>query len=321
METSVIIPTYKRAEDLKRCLEALSKQTVLPDEVIVVVRNTDKETIDFLRNSIILNSSIKVATISKSGVVAALNEGLSISKGDIIAFLDDDAAPKQGWLMRLKQNYLLDTNIGGIGGKDLIYEDGVLISNSNKEIVGKVQWFGRVIGNHHLGYGDIREVDVLKGVNMSFRRAAISHHKFDSNLLGTGAQVGNELALCLTIKKDGWKLVYDPNLLVDHYPAIRHDEDKRDSYNKVSFYNSVFNDTYIICSEFNSFIKISVFFVWSVLIGTRDKVGLVQWLRLILTNNKYASKRFLTCLNGRVDGLRFWYLKKELKPDITKTNL
>jgi hypothetical protein len=45
-----------------------------------------------------------------------------------------------------------------------------------------------LIGNHHLGVGEPREVDVLKGVNMSYRRTAIADIHFDERMRGTGAQ-------------------------------------------------------------------------------------------------------------------------------------
>ena len=38
MDATVIVPTYKRPDDLRRCLDALKKQTKLPVRVIVVRR-------------------------------------------------------------------------------------------------------------------------------------------------------------------------------------------------------------------------------------------------------------------------------------------
>ena len=312
METSVVIPTYKRTIDLKRCLEGLSRQILLPNEVIIVVRDTDFETKYLLENINIKKINIKSVIVSKSGVVSALNEGVNHSKGDIIAFLDDDAVPSIIWLEKIVEYYKQDTNIGGVGGRDLIFEKGVPVSNSFKHTVGKLQWFGRVIGNHHLGTGGYREVDVLKGVNMSFRREAIGQHRFDNNLKGTGAQVGNELAFCLLVKKDGWRLIYDPDLIVEHYPAVRHDEDKRKTFNETAYYNAVFNDTYIIASNFNSYFRNAIFYAWSILLGTSDKVGLTQWMRLFNKRENDTTKKFIICQKARLDGIKTWHLKRKV---------
>ena len=41
MKISVIVPTYRRPEYLRRCVKAIAEQTRNPDEVIVVIRETD----------------------------------------------------------------------------------------------------------------------------------------------------------------------------------------------------------------------------------------------------------------------------------------
>ncbi|MHC5721623.1 MAG: glycosyltransferase family 2 protein, partial [Nostoc sp.] len=40
MRNTVLIPTYRRPQDLSRCLLALQEQTKPVDQVIVVVRDT-----------------------------------------------------------------------------------------------------------------------------------------------------------------------------------------------------------------------------------------------------------------------------------------
>ena len=158
---SVVIPSYCRPKDLARCLDALKKQKRPADEVLVVVRDTDTETWTFVQT---LNPEflpLRTATVSVSGVVAAMNVGMDIACGDIIAFTDDDATPHTDWLERIEAHFLSDSNIGGVGGRDWVYH-GTQLEEGEREVVGQVQWFGRVIGGHHLGVGEAREVDVLR---------------------------------------------------------------------------------------------------------------------------------------------------------------
>ena len=97
-----------------------------------------------------------------------------------------------------------------------------------KRTVGRIQWFGRMIGNHHIGVGPPRDVDVLKGTNMSFRRSAVAGHAFDERLRGYGSQVHSELSICLPLKRHRQRVVYDPAIAVTHYPAPRpHGDDRR----------------------------------------------------------------------------------------------
>jgi glycosyltransferase involved in cell wall biosynthesis len=304
MQVTVIIPTYHRPYDLARCFEALKKQTRLADEVIVVVRDTDTETWAFLDSfdaSLLHLRSLKVTV---TGVVAALNIGLHKARGDIIAITDDDAAPYADWLERIEKTFLADQSIGGLGGKDIV-QYGTKILEGERKIVGKVQWFGRVIGNHHLGVGGSREVDVLKGVNMSYRKAAIKGMQFDERMRGSGAQVHFELAFSLTLKQAGWKLVYDPNLIVNHYRGQRFDEDQRDKFNYTALVNHIHNETLSLLEYFSP-LQRAVFLVWSVFIGVRNRRGLVQCLRLIPKEGFLSLEKYLAALEGRWRGWRTW---------------
>ena len=305
MEITVIIPTYHRPQDLARCLGALAQQSRQPNQVIVVVRDTDTQTWNFLESFNPGSLSLQTTTVRTPGVIAAMNTGLDAATGDIIAFTDDDAEPRTDWLERIENCFLTDNCIGAVGGRDWVYENNQLLDGA-KEVVGKLQWCGRVIGNHHLGVGLPREVDVLKGVNVSYRRSAIgSSLRFDERMLGTGAQVHFELAFCLALKRAGWKLIYDPEIAVNHYPAVRFDEDQRYQFNEIAFINAVHNETLGLLEHLNA-LRRMVFILWAILIGTREALGFVQWLRLLPSQGTLASKKWLASIRGRFMGLRTW---------------
>lgn len=295
MVVSVIIPTFKRTKDLNRCLDGISKQTMLPDEVLIVVRNTDQETLHFLKYYQ-TKLTIKPSIVEKPGQVAALNKGLQSSVGEIICILDDDTIPHVHWLEKIVENFNASEKIGGVGGRDWVHH-GDKREEGQKEVVGRVQWFGRVIGNHHLGYGSARDVDVLKGANMSYRREAIEGLTFDERLLGNGAQVHNDMAFSLRVKKKGWRLVYDPEVAVDHYAAQRFDSDQRNDFNEEAYYNAIYNETLILIEYFNSPFKKYTFFCWSLVIGTSSKLGILQFLRFL--NHQNTFKKLLINFKAR----------------------
>jgi len=301
---TTLIPTYRRPKDLARCLEALKKQTRPADEVLVIVRNTDSETWSFLEafNSDLL--VLRILTVQIAGVVAAMNEGINKAQGQIIAITDDDAAPRADWLARIEAHFLLDDRVGGVGGRDWMYCGPELI-DGECEVVGQLQWFGRVIGNHHLGVGKPFEVDVLKGVNMSYRQAAIEGLHFDERMRGTGAQVHFEIAFSLAVKQAGWKLIYDPMVSVDHYRAQRFDEDQRDKFNSIAFTNMVHNETLALLDHLSP-ARRTVFLIWAMLVGTRDALGFVQWLRFLPTEGSLAGQKWVASMRGRWQGWRTW---------------
>jgi len=308
MTITVVIPTYRRPNDLARCLQALQQQTRPADEIIVTVRDTDTETWGFLSTFAFGCLPFKAIKITVSGVVAAMNQGLETASGDIIAFTDDDAAPHANWLAQIEAHFLEDDRVGGVGGRDLLQYPQPWDANA-QTIVGKLRWYGKLIGDHHRGVGQARAVDVLKGVNMSFRRAAIADLRFDKRMWGTGAQVHFEVAFCLALRRQGWTLIYDPAILVDHYSAPRFDEDQRHQFNAIAHANAAHNETLALLKNL-PFVQRCIFLVWAVLVGTGQAFGLVQWLRYLPSQGTVATQKLGATLQGRWQGLVTWLQTK-----------
>ena len=217
---AVIVPTYRRPVSLERCLRALATQTVAPDRVVIVVRDGDDETEETVSRLQAEVLPLEQAVVREPGAVAAIEAGLAHCTEEVVAHTDDDAVPHSDWLECLLASY--GPGIGGVGGRDLV--DRPTQVRARPDVVGKLTWHGRLIGNHHLGVGQPRDVDVLKGASMSLRREL---WRLDRGLRGEGAQVHWEVGVCLLARGDGWRLVYDPAVQVDHFPDVRYDEDDR----------------------------------------------------------------------------------------------
>lgn len=304
MKITVVVPTYRRSKDLARCLAALKLQIRPVDELWIIVRDTDEETRTFLQDFDVESLPLQIATVTVVGVVAAMNIGLESASGDIIAFTDDDAAPHSDWLERIEAYFLSDPNVAGVGGRDWVYH-GTELEDGAEPIVGKLQWFGRLIGNHHIGIGQEREVDVLKGVNMSFRRTSIQNLRFDQRMCGTGAQVHFEVMFCLQLKQLGWKLIYDSQIGVDHFRGDRFDEDQRDKFNQIAMLNAVHNETLALL-EYLPIFRRFAFLGWAIAIGTRDARGLLQWLRFLPKEGNLSSQKLWASWRGRWEGWQTW---------------
>ncbi|MGH8778560.1 glycosyltransferase family 2 protein [Paraburkholderia sp.] len=284
MKVTVLVPTFRRPADLTRCLAALQRQLRAPDEVVVVARPDDDATHACLRDvSVTGTLPLRVAPVTQPGQVAALNCGLDTATGDVIAITDDDAAPHPDWLQRIAAAFAFDPQLGALGGRDWVHEKGAILDGS-RSLVGKLTPSGKIIGNHHLGVGEAREVDLLKGANMSYRRAAIGAIRFDSRLRGAGAQVHNDMAFSLSVKNAGWKLVYDPRVAVDHYPAERFDDDRRDAQTLAAVRNAAYNLHLILRDQLPPARREAVWW-WYALVGTRVYPGFAHAL-LALTSKR-----------------------------------
>ncbi len=85
---SVIIPTYNREKTIKRCIDSVLNQTVRDLEVIVVDDGSIDSTLEIVKR--IPDNRIIYTHQSNSGACSARNAGISLSKGEYIAFQDSD---------------------------------------------------------------------------------------------------------------------------------------------------------------------------------------------------------------------------------------
>jgi cellulose synthase/poly-beta-1,6-N-acetylglucosamine synthase-like glycosyltransferase len=311
LSTSLIIP-YRRPADLKRCLIAIQKQVLKPDEVIVICQLIDFDTVRLIDEFKCLMDNLIGVYVEEPGQVAALNAGLTASKGQVIAITDDDAAPHEHWLQTIVHHFMINPSVGGVGGRDWMYINGILCEGK-EPLIGKVSWFGRAKGSHHLGTGDFRSVDILKGANMSYRREAILGLEFDTRLRGKGAQVDNDMAFSLQVKKRGWTLIYDPKVSIDHFLSDRFDEDQRFEFNRISQRNTAHNETLTLL-EFLPIHRKIFYAIWALIIGTRRVPGLLQVIRFLPIQGVESIFKGITSFQGRCEGVIAWIQATKINP-------
>jgi cellulose synthase/poly-beta-1,6-N-acetylglucosamine synthase-like glycosyltransferase len=302
VKISVLVPTYHRAEDLHRCLSAIKRQDRRADQVVVVTRDEDAATHAVLQRQAWQTLPLEVVTSPEAGQVAALNTGLRAATGDVIALLDDDTAPWPDWLERIESHFRQNPALGGLGGRDMIRAQG-FIEGSETSRVGLISWYGRWVGQAHRGSGPPRQVDLLKGCNMSFRRTAIQGRRFDRRLKGNGAQWFNDAAFTLSVKRGGWQVVYDPAVRVDHYLSERKLGDDRELETPAEVYVRVYNETLILLEHLSRPRRIA-FLAWGLAIGTRRAPGLLQLFRAALVGRRADRAYRRAAFRGRRDAWR-----------------
>jgi hypothetical protein len=211
------------------------------DEVIVGARREDAET---QRVALEFQSKlpINLQLVEGPGMITPVNRALDTATGDIVSLIDDDAVPHPDWARRIIEVFEAEPDLAGLGGKDHICVDGEWWNGQSK-VVGIVHWYGLFVGNHHLGTGPRRNVDIIKGANMSFRMSALGTCRMDTRLRGSGAGVNCDLKLSLALRAQKKRLAYDPAIIVDHYPGPRSDDDKRVDFEPSAYERQIFNLT------------------------------------------------------------------------------
>ncbi len=123
LTVGVIIPTRNRADLLHNALEALSRQTRMPDEVIVVDNGSSDHTCQVVGQFSGL-LPIRYLFESTPGAGQARNTGIRHASSDVLAFTDDDCIPDENWLHFIELSFLRDPNIGMVAGKVTPQRDG-----------------------------------------------------------------------------------------------------------------------------------------------------------------------------------------------------
>ncbi|MBS9768163.1 MAG: glycosyltransferase family 2 protein, partial [Flavobacteriaceae bacterium] len=87
---SVIIPTYQPKEYIFDCLESVVENGLEQIEVLVIYNGVKNDLFTKITDFCNENNHFRLIYTEKSGVSNARNIGISQSKGEYIAFIDDD---------------------------------------------------------------------------------------------------------------------------------------------------------------------------------------------------------------------------------------
>lgn len=301
----VVIPTYGRPGDLSRCLGGLAAQSRCAERILVAIRDDDAASGEVVAECNRRGLAVQAISVGTMNASAARNRCIGASDEEIVAMIDDDAIPRPDWLATIAARFTADAALSGIGGPD--WTGGVTRpAHERPAVVGRVQWWGRRIGHHHLGSRVPMTVEWLKGANMAFRRSALRGITLGDGLRGDGAQFAEDVALSLAVTRRGGRLRYDPAVAVDHYPGqLVAGSDHRALGDRQSLSDAAHNDT-VATLEYLPPLRRLVFLVWSVLIGTRLLPGLGLGLFLAAPHSRAALRRCAVVVRGRWSGWQTW---------------
>lgn len=201
LKFSVIIPVKQFNHFLEENINSLLKNSYKNFEVIVISDN--KENTSFPKTKIIPSG--------KTGPAEKRDLGAKIAKGEILAFIDDDAYPSRDWL----KNALIlfrNKNIAAVCGPG-ITPPGDNISQKVSGWINSTK-IGLASNTHRFTPEKERFVDDYPSMNLIIR-------KDDFMKLGgfdTDYWPGEDTKLCFDItRKLKKKIIYHPSVLVYHH--------------------------------------------------------------------------------------------------------
>ncbi len=198
---SVIVIDYKKDNPLLReCLEHLQKQTYKNFEIILL---TD------YKNNLKYPKLRKKSYGRYVGPAQKRDDGVKMAKGEIIAFIDDDAYPERDWLKNIILNFK-NKNITAVCGP------GITPPNSSWREIASGWVSASPLGGGPYSFRFLpkpkRFVDDYPSMNLAVRKKDfLAVGGFDSHYWP-----GEDTKLCLDLTSDSKKIIYDPKILVYH---------------------------------------------------------------------------------------------------------
>lgn len=301
LPVSIVIPTYLRPETLLKCVESILAGSRRPEEIVIVRRAGDRgteEAIATIEAAAHAGVRIRSASVATPGHIPPVKTGLQAASSELVATLDDDVTVTPGWLSSIVSHFS-DPTIGVVGGRVLVP------GTSPQKLKGRpgcVSWYGKAWGNiGSLEVTSTIEVDSVMECNWIWRRELLASLEFDPVLnFDDAAMYG--LDLCLQAKKQGFRVLYDPEALVYHHVAPRAPELDRQKRGPRSF-SYCRNYTYIMLKRLPIWRR-SAFLAWWFLIGERGGWGLGSLLADMLRAGWRKERHVGQAWRGKMEGIR-----------------
>lgn len=99
--TTVVVVNCNGANELARCLDALAAAEPSPDEIILVDNGSTDDSLKIARSRKAKLRELRIIELPENlGLSIARNVGVEAAHGDVVAFVDNDAAVRPDWLAR-----------------------------------------------------------------------------------------------------------------------------------------------------------------------------------------------------------------------------
>jgi glycosyltransferase involved in cell wall biosynthesis len=222
MDLSIVIPTRNRPGDLAKMLQSLSsaEKADIAFEVLVVDNNSD-EPLAKQNREIVMGSELPVRYLQEfvPGQSAALNKGIALARGEIVAFLDDDIVIHPDYFQGIKRSRELSADV--LGGRVFAtwpFSPPPWIAPDCNLTTSRGPIVAHDYGDAPRVYDESMKLPV--GCNFLCRRELFDRYGVFDVRLGPGAAPGilggGETDLVRRFKACGARLIYSPWIAVDH---------------------------------------------------------------------------------------------------------
>ncbi|MCX7766172.1 MAG: glycosyltransferase [Candidatus Sumerlaeia bacterium] len=206
---SVIIPTYNRVAELRKCLVSITHQNIpFTDFEIIIINDggsTDIEQVvaEFKSHS---GENLIYLWQQPAGPATARNRALNIARGEIIFFLNDDVILEKGYFSAHLQAHLRQPGHAVRGNTR--WHPEVLTTPFMQWVAQSVLFYYLIEDPLNIGYEYFHTLD------LSIHRRWLEEDKFDEAFKDASFE---DTELALRLIKKGLKLQFAPLAVCYHY--------------------------------------------------------------------------------------------------------
>ena len=217
---SIIIPVHNNFNYTYNCISSiLDSEKSISFEIIISNDNSNDDTI-FLKTKYFKNNkNIYIYNNHKAyNFLLNCKRAAKRARGKYLLFLNNDTKVHKEWLTYLLKLIENDEKVGMVGSK-LIYPDGLLqeaggIVWSNGECLN----YGRGSNSDYPEYNYVKEVDYISGTSIIIRKSLWEKiGGFDKRFIPAYYE---DTDLAFELRKLGYKVMYQPLSVVEHYEGI-----------------------------------------------------------------------------------------------------
>lgn len=225
---SIIIVNRNGQTHLKRLLSVIDDTIHLNYEIIIVDNDSTDDSIQLIESYTEL--PIKIIKNKKNESFSyANNQGVQISSGEYILFLNNDTKPLDGWLNHLYNTIYTNTNVGAVGSK-LIYpncesseinrDKSYTIQHSGivfKEGDGYIKPFNRENGTKYDEVANPNEEEEIIAVTAACLLIKKQVYEEVGGFDDSYIYGYEDVDLCLKLYNAGYRNIYNPKSVLYHY--------------------------------------------------------------------------------------------------------
>ena len=200
-QVTVLIPAYNEEAVVADTVQSILASQYPKLEVLVIDDGSTDRTAERVRAQFAADSRVRLLLQPNRGKPAALNHGLSEATGEVIVSIDADTMVDPEAIPRLVRHFA-DPRVGAVAG--------------NVKVINRHLWITRWQALEYITSQNLEKrafdllncIPVVPGAAGAWRTSLLRSHRGFS-----GDTVAEDTDLTLTIRREGWKILYDEDAI------------------------------------------------------------------------------------------------------------